>query len=127
MGRLLRKLWRAACIPVLAALRCASAMAVLCMAWFFDARLLNTCFDANLAFIKSVGAAMDGSGRVEAALRALSAERMLLFAEATMLLWALGKTVSLPIMWMFSRGKASRLEPPRRPPPPKAIPAASRT
>lgn len=97
------KLCRAACIPVLGALRYALAMAVLCSAWFFDARLLNACFDLNLAFIKSTGSAIDGSGRVEAALRALSAERMMLFAEAATLLWIVGTIFWLPFRWMLSR------------------------
>ena len=126
MYRLGGKLLRAACVPVLGALRYALAMGLLCSAWVLDARLLNACFDANLVFIKSVGSAIDGSGRVEAALRGLSADRMLLFAEAVTLLWIAGKLVSLPFKWLLSRGSAASDEPFRRPSPPKAIPTSPR-
>jgi hypothetical protein len=52
---------------------------------------MNRGFDANLSLIKTVGDALDSSGRVEAALRAFAAEKMLLFAEISVVVWLIGK------------------------------------
>lgn len=54
---------RALAVPLLGSLRYACGMAVLVWVWFFDARLLNAAFDMNVAVIKWIGAAGDGSGR----------------------------------------------------------------
>lgn len=102
---------RALAIPLVGSLRYAFAMGVLVWAWFFDARLLNAAFDVNLAAIKWIGAALDGSGRIEAALRSLSAERMLLFTEAGILVWVVGKIAWFPISCLMAARRAMKSPP----------------
>jgi hypothetical protein len=98
-------LLRAASIPVCGTLRYAASMVVVCGAWWYDARYLNRAFDANLSLIKSTGQFLDDSGRVEAAMRAFSAEKMLLFAEVSAVVWLAGKAT----LWLL--GKIFRRRP----------------
>jgi len=88
---------RAVCVPLCGAIRYATTMAVVCGAWWYDARYLNKAFDMNLALIKSAGGFIDGSGKAEAAMRAFSAEKMLLFAEASVIVW-LGGRIALSVL-----------------------------
>lgn len=67
-----------------------STLAILGIVWYLDARLLNYGFDAGLALVKAVSSALDQSGKVESVLRALNAEKMLLFGGVSFLLRALG-------------------------------------
>ena len=101
----LHGLLRAASVPVCGTLRYATSMAVVCGAWWYDARYLNRAFDANLSLIKSTGQFLDDRGRVEAAMRAFSAEKMLLFAEVSAVVWLAGQT----ILWLL--GKVVRRRP----------------
>ena len=94
-----RRLLKAVSIPLCGAVRYAASMAVVCGAWWYDARYLNRAFDANLSLIKSTGQFLDDSGRVEAAMRAFSAEKMLLFAEVSAVVWLAGKSV----LWLLGR------------------------
>lgn len=91
MKSVLASLLRAACVPLCGTIRYAMTMAGVCGAWWYDARILNRAFDANLSLIKSIGSFVDGTGRTEAAMRAFSAEKMLLFAEASAIVWLCGK------------------------------------
>jgi len=90
-------------VPVLGSLRYAVAMALLCWIWVHDAHLLNRAFDMNLACVKYVAGLTDGSGRVEAALRGFSADRMLLFTEAGILVWLAGKILWWPFGLLLAR------------------------
>ena len=94
---------RAGLVPTLGFLRYALTIVALLALWWFDARTMNRGFDLNLALIKSVGGWFDGSGRMEAALRAFSAEKMLLFAEISVVVWLLGKALAWPIGRAFQR------------------------
>lgn len=96
------KIFRPISIPVFGSLRYAVAMALLCWIWVNDARLLNGAFDLNLGLIKFVAGLTDGSGRVEAALRGFSADRMLLFTEAGILVWIAGKILWWPFGLLFA-------------------------
>ena len=112
MNAFTRTIFRVISVPVFGSLRYAVAMALLCWIWVYDARLLNGAFDMNLAFIKNVGGLTDGSGRVEAALRGFSADRMLLFTEAGILVWLAGKLLWWPFgllfAWRRRRGTEAR-------------------
>lgn len=103
MGTLFRRLLRGISIPVLGSLRYLTTLAIVCGLWWYDAHLLNFAFDQNLALIKSLGTAVDGSGRVEAAMRAFAAEKMLLFTEASVLVWTAGKILCWPFGFMLRR------------------------
>jgi hypothetical protein len=80
-------------VPIIGASRYVLTLAALLALWWFDARTMNSGFDANLSLIKSAGNAIDKSGKVEAALRAFSAEKMLLFAEISVVVWLVGKAL----------------------------------
>jgi hypothetical protein len=77
-------------------------MALVCWTWIYDAHLLNAAFDANLALVKQCASVIDGSGRVEAALRGISADRMLLFTEAGILVWMACRIIWFPMSFLFS-------------------------
>jgi len=102
MNAFTRKIFRVLSIPMYGSLRYAVAMALLCWIWVNDARLLNGAFDLNLALIKLIAGLTDGSGRVEAALRGFSADRMLLFTEAGILVWITGKILWWPFGLLFA-------------------------
>ncbi len=102
---------RAGLVPTLGFLRYALTVAALLALWWFDARAMNRGFDLNLAMIKSVGGWFDGSGRTEAALRAFSAEKMLLFAEISVLVWLIGKALAWLIGRAFRRGSTTKAAP----------------
>lgn len=102
MNAFTRTIFRALSIPMFGSLRYAVAMALLCWIWVIDARLLNGAFDLNLALIKFIAGLADGSGRVEAALRGFSADRMLLFTEAGILVWITGKILWWPFGLLFA-------------------------
>lgn len=97
---------RAVSVPLCGTIRYATTMAIVCGAWWYDARYLNQAFDANLALIKSAGGLIDGSGRAEAAMRAFSAEKMLLFAEASAIVWLSGKIGLYVLGSLFRRRRA---------------------
>ena len=101
------RLLRAVSVPLCGTLRYATTMAVVCGAWWYDARYLNQAFDGNLALIKSIGGFIDGSGRAEAAMRAFSAEKMLLFAEASAIVWLSGKIGLYLLGSLFRRRRAA--------------------
>jgi hypothetical protein len=124
MNAFARTIFRAISVPVLGSLRYTVAMALLCWTWVYDARLLNAAFDMNLAFIKHVAGLTDGSGRVEAALRGFSADRMLLFTEAGILVWLAGKILWWPFGAFFAwrRQRVTQARQPQiapRPSPPR--------
>jgi hypothetical protein len=129
MNAFARTIFRAISVPVLGSLRYTVAMALLCWTWVYDARLLNGAFDMNLAFIKYVAGLTDGSGRVEAALRGFSADRMLLFTEAGILVWLAGKILWWPFGALFAwrRQRATQAQQPQIAPRPSAArPSAAR-
>ncbi|MGE0423660.1 MAG: hypothetical protein AB7O88_15430 [Reyranellaceae bacterium] len=94
-------------VPLIGASRYLLTLVALVALWWFDARAMNKGFDANLSLIKTVGDALDGSGRVEAALRAFAAEKMLLFAEISAVVWLLGKALWWLIARLFRRRRAA--------------------
>jgi hypothetical protein len=102
-------------VPVIGASRYVLTLAALVALWWFDARTMNSGFDANLSLIKSLGNLVDKSGKVEAALRAFAAEKMLLFAEISIIVWLLGKAlwwlVGLPFRRRAARKAATPAEP----------------
>lgn len=104
-------------VPLIGASRYLLTLAALVALWWFDARSMNSGFDANLALIKSVGWALDSSGKVEAALRAFAAEKMLLFAEISAVVWLIGKALWWLIGLPFRRRAASRAATPAAPSP----------
>ena len=104
-------------VPLIGASRYLLTLAALVALWWFDARLMNRGFDANLSLIKSLGNAFDGSGKVEAALRAFAAEKMLLFAEISVVVWLLGKALWWLIGLPFRRRTAAKAETPAAPNP----------
>lgn len=114
MRQFIRGLLRAVIIPICGTIRYATTMGVVCAAWWYDARYLNQAFDMNLSLIKSVGGFVDRSGRAEAAMRAFSAEKMLLFAEAGAIVWLIGKMaiVGLGLLFGRRRPKDTEREPP---------------
>lgn len=81
--------------PALGLLRYVATLALFCAVWWYDARYLNRLFDLNLTIIKGGSGLIDGSGKLEAMLRAFAAEKMLLFGEGSALLWGVGKGVSI--------------------------------
>lgn len=104
-------------VPLIGASRYVLTLAALLALWWFSARTMNSAFDANLALIKSVGNALDRSGQVEAALRAFSAEKMLLFAEISIIVWLVGKGLAWLIALPFRRRAASKAATPAEPNP----------
>ena len=102
-------------VPLIGASRYVLTLVALVALWWFDARTMNDGFDANLSLIKSIGDALDSSGRVEAALRAFAAEKMLLFAEISAVVWLLGKTLWWLIALPFRRRAASKEATPAAP------------
>ncbi len=95
--------------PALGVLRYAFTLALFCGIWWYDARYLNRAFDLNLTLIKSATGIFDGSGKAEAMMRAFAAEKMLLFAEGSAIIWGIGKIASEGIRRLFKG--------PRRPAP----------
>lgn len=106
VGRILRGL----AVPMAGTLRYAATLALVCGLWWYDARWLNQAFDANLALIKTIGSTVDSSGRVEAAMRAFAAEKMLLFTEASAVVWAAGRSLMAIVRRAASRGSAQAAE-----------------
>ena len=103
-GRILRGL----AVPVAGTFRYAATLALVCGLWWYDARWLNEAFDANLSLIKTIGSTVDSSGRVEAAMRAFAAEKMLLFTEASAVVWGVGRSLVALVAYVFaSRRSAS--------------------
>lgn len=94
---------RLASVPVLGSVRYAASLALLCMTWLYDTRAINSLYDMNLLCVTRAASAVDGSGRIEAALRGLSAEKMLLFAEVSILVWIVGRIAWLPFGLVFNR------------------------
>ena len=84
-------------------IRYVTTIAVVCTIWWYDARYLNQAFDANLALLKAVANVIDGSGKAEAAMRAFSAEKVLLFSEASMIVWLVGKLMLLLLGMILGR------------------------
>lgn len=121
MSNLLGRILRALSVPVLGSLRYLLTLGLVCGLWWHDAHLLNSAFDANLALIKGLGTAVDGTGRVEAAMRALAAEKMLLFTEASILVWTAGRILAWPLGLLLRRWR----NPP--PAPPEILDAAPST
>lgn len=108
---------KAGLVPLIGASRYLLTLAALLALWWFDARVMNSGFDANLWLIRSVGDALDGSGRVEAALRAFAAEKMLLFAEISIVVWLIGKGLWWLIGLPFRRREADKEATPAEPNP----------
>ncbi len=90
----IRQTIRALAQPALGALRYALTLAFFSGIWWYDARYLNWAFDLNLALIKSFTGVFDGSGKTEAMMRAFAAEKMLLFAEGSAVIWGTGRIVA---------------------------------
>lgn len=107
MPPLVARLLRGLSIPVVGSIRYLATLALVCGLWWYDARLLNSAFDANLALVKQLGGTVDSSGRVEAALRAFAAEKMLLFTEASILIWTSGAVTIWVIRSLFRRRAAT--------------------
>lgn len=96
--------------PTLGVVRYALTLALFCLVWWYDARYLNRLFDVNLSVIKGASGLIDGSGKVEAMLRAFAAEKMLLFGEGSALIWAAGQGIAHASRYLAgarSRGRAS--------------------
>lgn len=104
-------------VPLLGASRYLLTLAALVALWWYDARSMNSGFDANLALIKSLGGMVDKSGKVEAALRAFSAEKMLLFAEISAVIWLVGTALWWLIGLPFRRRTATTTATPATPRP----------
>jgi hypothetical protein len=104
MAGIFWRLLKGVTVPLCGTLRYVTTMAAVCGAWWYDARYLNRAFDANLSLIKSAGQFLDESGRVEAAMRAFSAEKMLVFAEVSAVVWIAGKAV----LWLLGKVFGSR-------------------
>lgn len=104
-------------VPLIGASRYLLTLGALLALWWFDARLMNRGFDVNLSLIKWLGNALDGSGKVEAALRAFAAEKMLLFAEISIVVWLLGKALWWLIGLPFRRRTAAEAATPAAPNP----------
>ncbi len=104
-------------VPLIGASRYVLTLAALVALWWFDARTMNRGFDANLALIKSVGNALDSSGRIEAALRAFAAEKMLLFAEISVVIWLAGKALWWLLALPLRRRAAGKAATPAEPNP----------
>lgn len=96
--------------PALGFLRYAFTLALFCGIWWYDARYLNWASDLNLTLIKRATGIFDGSGKAEAMMRAFAAEKMLLFAEGSAIIWGIGKIASEGIRRLFKgpRRPASR-------------------
>lgn len=105
-------------VPLIGASRYVLTLAALLALWWFDARTMNSGFDANLSLIKSVGGAVDKTGKVEAALRAFSAEKMLLFAEISVAVWLVGKALWWLLTLPFRKREATKTSTPAPPPNP---------
>lgn len=87
--------------PALGVLRYALTLGLFCGIWWYDARYLNQAFDVNLALIKRAAAVFDGSGKAEAMMRAFAAEKMLLFAEGSAIIWGLASIMAVGFKWLF--------------------------
>lgn len=110
MRRFVFRLLRGLGAAVVGSLRYAATLALVCGLWWYDANLLNKAFDTNLALIKGLGSAVDGSGRVEAAMRGFSAEKMLLFTEASIVVWTAARIICWPFGLAFRRWRRSSPE-----------------
>jgi hypothetical protein len=102
--------------PTLAVVRYALTLALFCVVWWYDARYLNRLFDVNLSVIKGASGLIDGSGKVEAMLRAFAAEKMLLFGEGSALIWVAGQGIAYASRCLAGarlRGRASKQGPER--------------
>jgi hypothetical protein len=80
------------------------AYGVLAIVWWYDAPLVNACFDASRSLINRAARAIDPSGQVELVLRTLGVARHLVIASL-MLMLALAWETS---KWMV-RGARARL------------------
>lgn len=89
-GTAIQQVIRTLTHPALGVLRYALTLAVFSGIWWYDARYLNWAFDLNLALIKRVTAALDGSGKAEAMMRAFAGEKLLLFAECSAIISGVG-------------------------------------
>jgi hypothetical protein len=106
--------------PVLGALRYALTLGLFCGIWWYDARYLNWAFDLNLAVIKRAAGIFDGSGKAEAMMRAFAAEKMLLFAEGSAIVWGIGRIAAEGIRRLVN----GRRSPATRPAEPELKPMA---
>lgn len=111
---MLRTVVLTAATSCLGALRYGLTLALFCGIWWYDARYLNWAFDANLTAIKVATGVADGSGKAEAMLRAFSAEKMLLFGEASAVVWAIGRTAVAAIRWLVGDTAGEPSQPPRK-------------
>jgi hypothetical protein len=96
--------------PTLGVLRYALTLALFCVVWWYDARYLNRLFDVNLSVIKGASGLIDGSGKVEAMLRAFAAEKMLLFGEGSGLIWLVGKGLKYVFGRLVARSSPGKPE-----------------
>jgi len=104
-------------VPIIGASRYALTLAALVALWWFQPRMMINGFDANLALIKSVSTALDKSGQVEAALRTFAAEKMLLFAEISVIVWLVGKILWWLLTLPFRKRGESKAATPATPKP----------
>lgn len=104
-------------VPVIGASRYVLTLVSVLALWWYSPSTMNHAFDANLDLIKALGRALDRTGSVEAALRTLSAEKMLLFAEISVVVWLLGKALWWLIGLPFRRRTAAKAETPAAPNP----------
>ena len=111
----IKKVIRGLSKPALGVLRYALTLGLFCGIWWYDARVLNQAFDLNLALIKRATAVFDGSGKAEAMMRAFAAEKMLLFAEGSAIIWAVGSIAAAGFRWFFA-AKRRTSDPNRRQP-----------
>jgi hypothetical protein len=98
----IKKVIRSLSKPALGVLRYALTLGLFCGIWWYDARVLNQAFDLNLTLLKGATAVFDGSGKAEAMMRAFAAEKMLLFAEGSAIIWAVGSIAVGGFRWFFS-------------------------
>lgn len=103
MKRAIYRMLHAVRVLLCGTIRYVTTIAVVCTIWWYDARYLNQAFDANLALLKAVANVIDGSGKAEAAMRAFSAEKVLLFSEASMIVWLVGKLMLLLLGMILGR------------------------
>ena len=104
-------------VPVIGASRYVLTLAAVLALWWYGAPIMNSAFDTNLDLIKWLGKTLDGSGKVEGALRAFSAEKMLLFAEISVIVWLVGKALWWLITLPFRRRAAAKAATPAEPNP----------
>lgn len=96
-------------VPLIGASRYVLTLAAVLALWWFSPSTMNRAFDANLDLIKYVGKVLDRGGHLEAAVRALSAEKMLLFAEISIIVWLVGKALWWLLGLPFRRRAASKV------------------